>query len=100
MEANMMNNIQAIMDFSPISADMVMRESQEKVSNQFLLELQKLNDKQVNSEHLLQDLASGKTDNIHHVMLSLGDAKLSLQLMVQVRNKLLEGYQDILRMQV
>lgn len=69
-------------------------------TNQFALELEKVNNKLISSEHLLQDLASGKTDNIHHVMLALEDAKLSLQLLVQVRNKLLESYQDVLRMQV
>ena len=88
------------MDFSPVTKSLSINNSQEKLSNQFLIELQKVNDKEISSEHLLQDLAVGKTDNIHHLMLSLGDAKLSLQLLVQVRNKLLEGYQDILRMQV
>ena len=96
----MISSIQEVTDFSPVVTNLAISNGQEKVSNQFLLELQKINDKQINSERLLQDLASGKTDNIHHVMLSLGDAKLSLQLLVQVRNKLLEGYQDILRMQV
>lgn len=96
----MINSIQAITDFSPLITNLSINSSQEKSSNQFLMELQKVNDKQISSEHLLQDLAAGKTDNIHHLMLSLGDAKLSLQLLVQVRNKLLEGYQDILRMQV
>lgn len=96
----MVSNIEAIAN-SPVEVSgLSFSNSQEKVSNQFLLELQKVNDKQIHSEHLLQDLAAGKTDNIHHVMLSLEDAKLSLQLLVQVRNKLLEGYQDILRMQV
>ena len=33
-------------------------------------------------------------------MTNLEEAKLSFQLLVQVRNKLLEAYQDILRMQV
>ena len=65
-----------------------------------MAELESLNDKQTLSENLLKDLASGKTDNIHHVMLALEDAKLSFQLLVQVRNKLLEGYQEVLRMQV
>ncbi|EUJ10320.1 flagellar hook-basal body complex protein FliE [Methylophilaceae bacterium 11] len=68
--------------------------------SQFLLALENVNSKQISSEHLLQDLAVGKTDNIHHVMLALEDAKLSLHLLIQVRNKLLEGYQDILRMQI
>lgn len=96
----MINSVQEVIDFSPVITNLAINNDQEKVSNQFLIELQKVNDKQITSEHLLQDLAAGKTDNIHHVMLSLGDAKLSLQLLVQVRNKLLEGYQDILRMQV
>lgn len=96
----MIDSIQAVADFRLDNTSSAASNNPEKVSNQFMLELQKISDKQINSEHLLQDLASGKTDNIHHVMLSLEDAKLSLQLLIQVRNKLLEGYQDILRMQV
>ena len=96
----MIESIQAIADFQLDNINPVASTNSEKFSNQFMLELQKVNDKQISSEHLLQDLAAGKTDNIHHVMLSLEDAKLSLQLLIQVRNKLLEGYQDILRMQV
>lgn len=96
----MISSIQGVIDSQQAITDFTISNNQEKTANQFLLELLKVNDKQINGEHLLQDLASGKTDNIHHVMLSLEDAKLSLQLLVQVRNKLLEGYQDILRMQV
>lgn len=96
----MINSIQEITDLSQASEKLSISNNQEKVTNQFLLELQKVNDKQVASEHLLQDLAAGKTDNLHHVMMSLEDAKLSLQMLVQVRNKLLEGYQEVLRMQV
>jgi flagellar hook-basal body complex protein FliE len=68
--------------------------------NLFMQELNKLNHTLINSEVLLQDLATGKTDNIHHVMLALEEAKLSLQMALQVRNKVVEGYQEILRMQV
>jgi flagellar hook-basal body complex protein FliE len=45
-------------------------------------------------------LATGDSDNLHQVMIALEEAKLSFQLMVQVRNKLLESYQDVLRMQI
>lgn len=69
-------------------------------SNLFMHELNKLNHTLISSEVLLQDLATGKTDNIHHVMLALEDAKLSLQMALQVRNKVVEGYQEILRMQI
>lgn len=63
-------------------------------------EIASVDNKLTTSEVALQDLTAGKSSNIHHVMLALEDAKLSFQLLVQVRNKLLDGYQDILRMQV
>jgi flagellar hook-basal body complex protein FliE len=69
-------------------------------SEQLLAEIAIANNKLVSAEGALQDVAAGKASNIHHVMLALEDAKLSFQLLVQVRNKLLEGYQDILRMQI
>lgn len=69
-------------------------------SEQLLAEMSSVNNKLMSAEAALQDLAAGKTSNIHHVMLAMEDAKLSFQLLVQIRNKALEGYQDILRMQV
>jgi len=48
----------------------------------------------------VQKLAVGESDNLHQVMLSLERARLSLDLIVQVRNRLLEAYQDLQRMQV
>jgi flagellar hook-basal body complex protein FliE len=52
------------------------------------------------AETQVTQLAAGQTDNLHQVMLSLEKAKLSFELMLQVRNKLLEGYQEIMRMQI
>jgi flagellar hook-basal body complex protein FliE len=46
------------------------------------------------------ELASGKTGNIHETMLAATQAELSFNLMVQVRNKALEAYNEIMRMPV
>ena len=53
-----------------------------------------------NAELQVQQLAAGDEGNLHQVMLALEKAQLELELTVQIRNKLLEGYQDIMRMQV
>lgn len=74
--------------------------AQAPFSEQLLAEISSANSKLVSAEGALQELAAGRSNNIHHVMLALEDAKLSFQLLIQVRNKLLEGYQDILRMQI
>lgn len=63
-------------------------------------ELNDMNQKIHDSDKLVADLAVGKTDNIHHVLIELQKTKLSFQMALQVRNKLLEGYQEIMRMQV
>lgn len=46
------------------------------------------------------DLATGKTENLHETMIALEKADTALKLMMQVRNKALEAYHEILRMQV
>jgi len=48
----------------------------------------------------LQQLALGDANNLHQVMINLEEAKLSFQLLMQVRNRALEAYQEIMRMQV
>ena len=59
-----------------------------------------LDDQIKSSELMVRQLAAGQTDNLHHIMTSLEKAKLSFELTLQVRNKLLEGYQEIMRMQI
>lgn len=45
-------------------------------------------------------LAAGENVEIHDVMLAQDRASLNMQLAVTVRNKMVEAYQDIMRMQV
>ena len=63
-------------------------------------EVGQVNQQLISSDSQLRKLALGEADSLHQVMISLEEAKLSFQLMVQIRNRLLEGYQDIMRMQV
>lgn len=48
----------------------------------------------------VRKLAVGETDNIHQVMLSVSKAQTSFELAVQVRNKVVEGTQELLRMSI
>jgi len=43
---------------------------------------------------------AGEQENIHEVMISMNQAELYLQLMTEVRNRMLETYQELMRMQV
>lgn len=52
------------------------------------------------ADKMAADIATGKSENLHETMLAVSHAELSLKMMVQVRNKVLEAYQDVMRMQV
>lgn len=54
----------------------------------------------VASQRDVQSLALGESENLHHVMIRLEETKLAFQLAMQVRTRLLEAYQEIMRMQV
>lgn len=58
------------------------------------------NQNQKNAEDLSLKLAMGESKNVHEAMLGLEKANLSMQFTVQVRNKVIEAYQEIMRMQV
>lgn len=62
--------------------------------------LQDTNKSQVKADRMSMELSTGKTSNIHETMLANSQAELSFNLMVQVRNKALEAYNEIMRMPV
>lgn len=59
-----------------------------------------VNEKLAAGEAGLQRLATGDMQNLHQVMIQLEESRLSFQLLMQVRARLLEAYQDVMKMQV
>lgn len=62
--------------------------------------LEGVNRKLMVSQTDLQQLALGEAPNLHEVMLRLEESRIAFQLAMQVRNRLLEAYQEVMRMQV
>lgn len=63
-------------------------------------ELDKVNELQLNAEESTQSLLTGEVTDIHEVMISTEEARLALELAVQIRNKIVDAYQEISRMQI
>lgn len=59
-----------------------------------------VNQDQLQAEKSVRDYISGKETNLHNTLLSLEKADLSFRLMMQVRSKLMEAYQEIMRTSV
>ena len=62
--------------------------------------IDQVNASQKHSDQKANDLVTGKEQNIHETMLAATQAELNFNLMVQVRNKALEAYQEVMRMPV
>jgi flagellar hook-basal body complex protein FliE len=52
------------------------------------------------ADRAVEDLTTGKTKDIHSTMIKLEKASVSLDLMLQVRNKIIAAYDEVKRMQV
>lgn len=73
----------------------------EKSFGESLVEsIKNTNDLQLEADKAVEDLATGKTQSIHEAMLALSKADIAFRLTMQVRNKVVEAYQEIMRMPV
>ncbi|ACN99397.1 flagellar hook-basal body complex protein FliE [Sulfurihydrogenibium azorense Az-Fu1] len=76
--------------------------SQEKQSFADILKnfIQDVNNDLLTAKQVGQDLAVGKVENIQEAMYLIEKADISFKLLTEIRNKALEAYQEIMRMQV
>ena len=62
--------------------------------------LQEVNELQGRADELQAAFAAGEMDDIAQVMQATAEANLAFNLTMQIRNKLVEAYQELMRMQV
>ena len=60
--------------------------------------LKDVNSAQVNADNAVNSLVAGKTENIHETMIQMQKASISFQMMMEVRNKLVDAYKEIIKM--
>lgn len=69
--------------------------------NEFLKSaLNEVNELQTESENYTKLLAIGQVENIHDVTIASEKAKIALQMTLTIRNKVVDAYKEIMRMQV
>ena len=59
-----------------------------------------VNEMQFTAGRAIDMLVTGKTTDVHQVMVAVEEAGVALDLMIEIRNRVLEGYQELIRMQV
>lgn len=62
--------------------------------------ISQVNQAQNNGEAAIQQLNTGKAESLHEVMIAVEEADISLKMLVQMRNKALQAYEEVMRMQI
>lgn len=61
-------------------------------------QINKVNDTQIAADTAVAAVATGKSKNLHEMMIALEKADISLRALTKVRNKVIEAYQEVMRM--
>lgn len=59
-----------------------------------------VNETQIAGDKAIENLQSGRAQHLHEVMIAVEQADISLRMAVQIRNKALTAYEEIMRMQI
>ncbi len=80
------------------------KKSQEKLDTSFgnMMKnyLQDVNKLQKEADRTIQNLAVGNEKNIHETMIAIEKADISFRLMMQIRQKIVKAYEEIIRMPI
>ena len=59
-----------------------------------------VNTAHAHADKTVEDLVTGRTDNLHKAVIAMNKAELSFRYMMEVRTKLVQAYQEIQRIQI
>ncbi len=62
--------------------------------------IDKVNQLQLNAESAMEKLSNGEVKDVHEVLVAVEEANLAFMTMIQIRNKLVEAYQELMRLQM
>ncbi len=59
-----------------------------------------VNSLQNQASESIEKLATGEIEDVHQVMIAVNEASTAMEFMLEIRNKIVEAYQEIMRMSV
>ncbi len=69
-------------------------------ANQLQQAIGQVDGMQKTREEMVDGMVSGEVSEVHDVMIAAKESQMAFELLLEVRNKLLESYQEIMRLQV
>lgn len=99
MNINSVSNLMAT-NLNNIEEKVVAEQGNFSFKDMFSDALNKVNDQQIKADELTVDFITGNVNDLHTVLIATEEARLTMELAVQVRNKCVEAYKEINNMQL
>jgi flagellar hook-basal body complex protein FliE len=94
------SNLQSILPTMDASKTQTPEASSSPFSDYVKRSLTEVNGQMLNADQAIDDLATGKNQDIHNTMISMKKAEISFELVLQIRNKLMTAFDEIRRMSI
>ncbi|MEG0385763.1 flagellar hook-basal body complex protein FliE [Solibacillus cecembensis] len=95
-----MSPTQAVNELNTINTQVTSADAQKTFANTLKEAISNVNAQQVQSDTMTQKLISGGDVDLHEVMIASQKASVTLSATIEIRNKAVEAYQEIMRMSV
>lgn len=99
-----MNTIYGLPSISPAPANTnngaKVEENSKAFGDMLTNMVDKVNNSQLAGDKAINDLYTGKAQHLHEVMIAVEQADVSLRMLVQMRNKAVTAYEEMMRMQI
>lgn len=98
MELNKINNL---LNFNDYGEKKIIENKSKDNFGEFLTNaVKEVNQMQIDSDESKKLLAVGEVDNLHDISIAAEKANISLQVTMSIRNKIVEAYKEIMRIQI
>ncbi|WP_087972912.1 flagellar hook-basal body complex protein FliE [Oceanobacillus rekensis] len=96
------NNVSQILEPTSLNSKSAVTpgEAQATFADSLKGAIENLNEIQMESDSKTEALATGNIDDLHDVMITAQKASITLETTVQVQKKVIDAYNEIMRMQV
>lgn len=59
-----------------------------------------VNEMQIKADESIEKMAAGEITDVHQVMAAVEEANVSFNMMMEIRNKVMDAYQEVMRMRL
>jgi flagellar hook-basal body complex protein FliE len=100
MNINKINGYEKVLDFDKNAIKSVESNDKNSFGDLLTKSLNQVNQLQLDNDEYKQMLVFGQVDNLHDVAIATEKANVALQITMSIRNKVVEAYREIMRIQI